>query len=141
MQNQKLKIFLCSDHFERLCRGTVCDKCPSKPEHEAIVKQIANLTDVEEQKISEAILSEIQCVRQLQSQDHEVVVKLARAVLGDGNGHKGLNTRVMLIERDDRAERETSKSNFSHYIAIAGIAVSALMAIGAMVVSIVSLYT
>lgn len=129
MTTEKIKVYLCHDHFERLVKGTdfVCDTCPSKAEHRDAVMTMAALADATDRELLTAIQTEIKTLRRGQQYILDDVSKLKTSINGDGNGETGLRSKVMIIS--DRLNRQSGAAG--HWIAIA----ACVIAIGSVLVS------
>lgn len=133
---QGIKAIICIDHFTRLCNGETCDTCPSKPEHERAVRELALLQEKAEEEMREGngkvlsgFLSEIRQLRSVTNRLVDDQTKLEHSVLGDGNGIQGLKTKVLLLEYD----KKKNSSAVGTWIAVA----SALTAIIALLITLV----
>lgn len=125
MMNERIKVYLCHDHFERLCKDSVCETCPSRVEHKEAVMSWAEVQGAGEEKVMQSILTEIKSLRRTHQVLHEDLVNLKKSVLGDGNGERGLRARVMLIEHD----MVRSQTSYASWLAIAAVLVSAATAL------------
>jgi hypothetical protein len=115
-EDDKLKVYLCSDHFERLCEGNTCATCPSIAENRDVVTALAAMYADEPDKLHEAICTEIKSIRRSQQLQAEAVSKMAAAV--HGNGKPGLVARVLVLETKDAL---SGSRNQSVYLAITGL--------------------
>lgn len=65
--DERLRVDLCHDHFQRLCGGDVCSTCPSKLENEKVVRAMSAALGQSEETRQAAIISELHSIRQSQS--------------------------------------------------------------------------
>ena len=139
MENEnKVKVYLCNDHFERLCDDNVCSTCPSKVENKDAVMLLATLTDSEKEKIDVAVVTELKRINTAIQQTHRLAERTNEDIRGDGNGKKGISTRLTLLEHDVtgmRDDMEEIKNQGKNYWSIAGNVATLLVAIIAIIVA------
>ena len=128
----KFKAYLCRDHFERLVQQDTCATCPSQVENSAAVKALAKVYDDNPHRVNEAIIVELKSIRKTQERlftEHAEIKKLLR---GDGNGVKGLQSRVLLLE----AASTTSKQATAFWLGLIGVIVSAVAGFGGLLIAL-----
>lgn len=127
----KIKVFLCSDHFQRLCDGNTCETCPSRIENRDAVMAIAKLRSTEPERLDMGTIMEIRSVRRVVT---DLSVKMDR-IDEDlrGNGKPGMSTRLTLLET---LVKELRKASLGRWM-LAGQLVMLAAAVAAVVVAIV----
>jgi hypothetical protein len=83
--NDKIKVFLCSDHFERLLKDDVCSTCPSKCENKEAVKALSALYQNNNGgAVIEAVVLELKSIRRLQEGQSADLKKIEHILQGNG---------------------------------------------------------
>jgi hypothetical protein len=131
--NDKIKVFLCSDHFERLLKDDVCSTCPSKCENKEAVKALSALYQNNNGgAVIEAVVLELKSIRRLQEGQSADLKKIEHIL--QGNGKPGLVEDVIslktLINHNNRKSNE--------WISWVGIVLATIISACALVATIAS---
>lgn len=134
--DDKVKIFICRDHFDRLLNNNVCSTCPSNPHNEDVVKLLAQLhTDNEdqgEQNFRRLALSELKSLRS-ELTSHVKQMDVISGVI-NGNGKEGLKHRIAKME----IILENKDNNKQFLIMVLGLALSTLIGLGSLVIGLMN---
>ena len=120
----ELHVTLCSDHFERVFRGDVCDTCPSRAENKAAVMAIASRSREEPDRVSAMVLTELQSIRRAQQQGVQALEDMRAAVYG-ADGQPGLVAKIAILE----ARGRQSAASTGTWITVVALVVSSLIAL------------
>ena len=121
--SDKLKVEICSDHFQRLVDGKTCATCPSRIENEDKCRALAALLEKDSETQLGTVVTEISAIRHSQKQLSEKIQKIDGKV--NGNGTQGLAARLLVLE----TRLDVAQKNTGTYVAIATAAVGALLSI------------
>ena len=138
MNTDKLKVYLCRDHFARLVDGNTCETCPSKIENKFAVEALAKARETEESGIEKALVSEIHSIRRvLESYDKrfgtlERGQKHIDTAIRGADGNNGLNSRVSVIESRLRG----SSRNVAVILGVINLVAVTLLGIAGMILGL-----
>ena len=98
MHDDKIRVDLCPDHFERLVSGDVCKTCPSRLENEAVVKAMSSaLESTDGAAGNRAIATELSSIRRVLSELTNECRSLKKLVVGNGE-KTGVINRLTVLE-------------------------------------------
>ena len=121
--DEKIKVDLCGNHFQRLVEDDTCVSCPSRIENEGAVRALAALHESSEDDKLRAIISELQSIRKTQSAFMKKLQSLDHKVTG--NGRPGLADRLLIME----TKLNTNEKGRGVVIAIITSGISTLVAV------------
>ena len=121
--NEKIRVDLCPDHFERLIEGNPCATCPSRAENKDAVVAIATALGSDIDRANQAIVTELRSMRTAQADTCKRLESLEHVIRG--NGEPGLATRVRVIEE----LRESQGKNTGTWMAIVSAVIALVLGI------------
>ncbi len=98
MEDEKIKVRLCKDHFQRVLDGSVCNTCPSKAENEAVVLALSKMESGGEDQVRETVIRELSSMRRALTKVGTDVEGLAHALHGSPE-HAGIMTKIAVNQK------------------------------------------